>query len=89
MGMFTEADAQLTLLRHTIRNAGGLIVAPNIETANKFRDELQMLTQVHLTLWFIPRWIGHLPSSTTFRNSSTEWLISVDMITEGVDITTV
>ena len=82
---FVLADEDLASYRKTIHNAGGLIVAPNIRTANLFRDELILLTGkeypiVHSKTEKAPEIIKK------FRESREEWLISVDMVTEGVDI---
>lgn len=83
--IFVLADEDLTSYRKTMHNAGGLIVAPNIRTANLFRDELILMTGkefpiVHSKTEKAPEIIKK------FRESREEWLISVDMITEGVDI---
>jgi superfamily II DNA or RNA helicase len=83
--IFILADEDLTSYRKTMHNAGGLIVAPNIRTANLFRDELILLTGkeypiVHSKTEKAPEIIKK------FRESRDEWLISVDMVTEGVDI---
>ena len=83
--IFKFADEDLAGYRKVTHNAGGLIVAPNIRTANLFRDELILLTGkeypiVHSKTEKAPEIIKK------FRESRDEWLISVDMVTEGVDI---
>jgi superfamily II DNA or RNA helicase len=83
--MFMKADTQLSELRTVISDAGGLIVAPSIESAHLFKDEIFMLTGreypiVHSKMDSPDKKISH------FRGSTDRWLISVDMVTEGVDI---
>lgn len=76
---------KLTELRHRMPKAGGLIIAPSIEMAeymveliDKIEGERPML--VHSQM---PN-----PSSKirAFRNTDKRWLVSVAMVSEGVDI---
>ncbi len=86
--LFEEADIELTHLRDRSRKrAGGLIIAPDIETAHKFKDAVQVFTGgkqipeiVHSKAENASAKIGK------FRDSEERWIISVNMISEGVDI---
>ena len=86
---------QATLLKHgieklneqrlTIPNAGGLVIAPNIEMAEYMAEILEKLegerpTIVHSNLTNSEQRIA------AFRNTSQKWIVSVAMISEGVDI---
>jgi len=83
--MFTRGDEELSMLRSQGGNAGGLLVAPDINTAHLFQDEIFMLTGVEYPIVHSKM---KKPQETIsdFRDSNEKWLISVDMITEGVDI---
>lgn len=83
--LFTEADRTLSDLRETTPDAGGLIVAPSIKAAKEFKDELFMLTGQDYRIVHSKTEKPH-NSINEYRKSSERWLISVDMVTEGVDI---
>jgi superfamily II DNA or RNA helicase len=83
--MIESGSEKLTDLRHRMPNAGGLIIAPSIEMANymvalleKIEGEKPML--VH----------SQLPNPNSkiraFRETDKRWLVSVAMVSEGVDI---
>jgi len=83
--MIEWGSDKLTELRHRMPKAGGLIIAPSIEMAEymvglieKIEGERPML--VHSQM---PN-----PSSKirAFRNTDKRWLVSVAMVSEGVDI---
>jgi superfamily II DNA or RNA helicase len=76
---------KLSELRHRMPEAGGLVIAPNIEMAEymvklieKIEGEKPML--VH----------SQMPNPNAkiraFRNTDKRWLVSVAMVSEGVDI---
>ena len=84
--MFVNADEQLTELRRTSSpRAGGLLVAPDIKTAHLFRDEIYTLTGMDYPIVH-----SKMPKShdeiRKFNDSIERWIISVDMVTEGIDI---
>jgi len=84
--MFTEANKDLTALRKNGRfQAGGLLIAPNIKTANAYRDELLRITGEDYPVVHSKMDKPH-KTLLEFKMSNTKWLISVDMVTEGVDI---
>jgi superfamily II DNA or RNA helicase len=77
--------SKLNDIRDTIPNAGGLVIAPNIEVAQYMSDLLEVIdgekpTLVHSQL-ANPE--GRIAS---FKNTDKRWLVSVAMISEGVDI---
>ena len=71
--------------RLTLPNAGGLVIAPNIEMAEYMSDILEKLdgekpTLVHSNLSNSEQRIA------AFRNTTKKWIVSVAMVSEGVDI---
>jgi superfamily II DNA or RNA helicase len=83
--MVVSGGEKLTELRNRMPNAGGLVIAPNIEMAEymvalieKLEGEKPLL--VH----------SQLPNPNSkikaFRASDKRWLVSVAMVSEGVDI---
>lgn len=84
--IFKQADEQLSVIRDNgINDAGGLIVAPSIKAAHKFQDEIFMLTGNEYTIVHSKSVRSH-ERIKEFKTSRERWLISVDMVTEGVDI---
>ena len=84
--IFTQADEQLSRLRRSGQpRAGGLLVAPDIKTAHLFKDEIMMLTGQDYPIVHSKMDKPH-KKIDDFRDSGERWLISVDMVTEGVDI---
>jgi len=84
--MFIQADEQLSRLRQSGQpRAGALLVAPDIKTAHLFKDEIMMLTGQDYPIVHSKMDKPH-KKIDDFRDSGERWLISVDMVTEGVDI---
>ncbi len=76
---------KLDQLRHTMPEAGGLIIAPNIEVAEFMSKILEKLDGekpliVHSQL------ANAEDKIKQFRNTTRKWLVSVAMVSEGVDI---
>ena len=76
---------KLNDLRKTMPSAGGLVIAPNIEMAKYMAEILEMLdgekpTLVHSGLTNVENKIA------AFRATNKKWIVSVAMISEGVDI---
>lgn len=72
-------------IRDTIPNAGGLVIAPNIEVAEYMADLLERMEGqrpilVHSQQANAEAKIG------AFKNTDRRWIVSVAMISEGVDI---
>lgn len=77
--------SKLDDLRQTVPNAGGLVIAPNITVAEYMAELLEKLDGekpmlVHSQMPNAESRIG------AFKNSSKRWIVSVAMISEGVDI---
>ncbi|UZK67847.1 DEAD/DEAH box helicase family protein [Sphingomonas sp. M1-B02] len=83
--MLSCATAELDRIRERMPRAGGLVIAPTIEVAEYFSDllhaiegERPMLVHSNMT--------GADGRIDAFRRSTKRWIVSVAMITEGVDI---
>ena len=76
---------KLNQTRLEMPNAGGLIIAPNIETADFMCNLIELIegekpTLVHSQVTNSEQRIN------AFRKTNKKWLVSVAMISEGVDI---
>jgi superfamily II DNA or RNA helicase len=77
--------SKLDDLRDTMPDAGGLVIAPNIRAADYIADLLEILEGERPI-------IVHTETSNpeerirVFKNSTKKWIVSVAMISEGVDI---
>jgi superfamily II DNA or RNA helicase len=83
--MVEWANEKLNDLRYRMPDAGGLVIAPSIEMAEYMRDLIAKIEGetpilVHSQL---PNAEGRIDS---FRHTDKRWLVSVAMISEGVDI---
>ncbi len=77
--------SKLDDLRLTMHNAGGLVIAPNIEVAEYMADLLEMLEGERPGV--VHNQIKNPEAKiSAFRNSDKKWLVSVAMVSEGVDI---
>ena len=83
--MIEWGSSKLDELRYRMPNAGGLVIAPSIEMAayiatliEQVEGEAPILVHSHMT---------HPDAKIrAFRNTDKRWLVSVAMISEGVDI---
>jgi len=71
--------------KNRLHNAGGLVIAPNIFVAEHISKLLETITGekpilVHSEL------VNSENKIASFRNSKKDWIVSVAMISEGVDI---
>jgi superfamily II DNA or RNA helicase len=83
--MLDYASQKLTELRDRMPDAGGLVIAPSIEIANYFVELIEMVEGetpiiVHSQMQNAD---GRIDA---FRKSDKRWLVSVAMVSEGVDI---
>jgi superfamily II DNA or RNA helicase len=83
--MIERAIVKLNEARLEMPNAGGLVIAPSIDVAEYMADILEKLdgekpTIVHSNNQNAENRIA------SFRNSDKRWIVSVAMISEGVDI---
>jgi hypothetical protein len=83
--MVDWASTKLTELRHRMPDAGGLVIAPSIQMAE------YMATLIELVEGERPMMVhSQMPNAESkikaFRNTDKRWIVSVAMISEGVDI---
>lgn len=83
--MIEHAGNKLTEIRYRMPNAGGLVIAPDIEMAKYFvkviekvEGEKPMIVHSDVS--------GPDQKIAQFRKSDKRWLVSVAMVSEGVDI---
>lgn len=83
--MLEAAMIKLDDLRNRMPKAGGLVIAPSIEMAKYFVELIEIMEGEAPMLVH-----SQLPNAESriaaFRNSSKKWLVSVAMVSEGVDI---
>jgi len=83
--MVDWASSKLTDLRHRMPEAGGLVIAPTIEMAE------YMVRVIELVEGKKPMLVHSQLSNPeakirAFKNNDKRWLVSVSMVSEGVDI---
>ena len=83
--MIEWASLKLDELRDQMPTAGGLVIAPTIEVAKYFADLIEVMegerpVLVHSRVKNSEAWIN------AFRRTDARWIVSVGMISEGVDI---
>ena len=83
--MVEWASAKLDELRNRMPDAGGLVIAPSIEMAEYLVDVIEQIEGDRPVLVH-----SQLPNPElrirSFRNTNKRWLVSVAMVSEGVDI---
>ncbi len=83
--MLLDADQMLTDLRRTHADAAGLIVAVDQDHARDICARLESLTGERAVLA-----VSDDPDASdrisTFRNGTQRWIVSVKMVSEGVDV---
>jgi superfamily II DNA or RNA helicase len=76
---------KLNDLRLRMPDAGGLVIAPNIPVANYMAELLELLEGEKPVV--VHNQVGNPEAKIAlFRNSKKRWLVSVAMVSEGVDI---
>lgn len=83
--MIEWASSKLSDLRNRMHNAGGLVIMPTIEMAEYM---VKVIEQVEGEKPFLVHSQMSNPESKikAFRNTDKRWLVSVAMVSEGVDI---
>jgi len=83
--MIEWATAKLNDLRHRMPNAGGLVIAPSIPMAVYMADLIEKMEGERPALVHsqMPNVEGRIDG---FRHTQKRWIVSVAMISEGVDI---
>lgn len=83
--MIEWGSEKLNELRHRMPEAGGLVIAPSIEMAEYMVDLIERIEGERPLLVH-----SQMPNPTSkiraFRNTNKRWLVSVAMVSEGVDI---
>lgn len=83
--MLEWGGQKLTELRHRMPDAGGLVIAPSIEMAEYMVNLIEKLEGERPLLVH-----SQMPNPESrikaFRNTDKRWLVSVAMVSEGVDI---
>jgi len=77
--------AKLDEVKFRAPNAGGLVIAPNIKVAEHMTDIIEGLTKEKPVLVHSQK-TNSEDLIEAFRNSKKDWIVSVAMISEGVDI---
>jgi len=83
--MLEWGSAKLTDLRHRMPDAGGLVIAPTIEMAEYMVDLIEMI-EGEKPLLVHSQLANPESRIRAFRNTNKRWLVSVAMVSEGVDI---
>jgi len=76
---------KLNDLRHRMPNAGGLIIAPNIEMAEYMVNLIEAI-EGDKPMLVHSQMANPNSKIRAFRNTDKRWLVSVAMVSEGVDI---
>lgn len=83
--MVEWGSEKLNELRHRMPDAGGLVIAPSIEMAQYMVEVIERIEGERPLLVH-----SQMPNPTSkiraFRNTNKRWLVSVAMVSEGVDI---
>jgi superfamily II DNA or RNA helicase len=83
--MIEWGGKKLDELRHRMPDAGGLVIAPNIETAEYMATLIEMIEGEAPVV--VHSQMGNPEARIrAFRNTDKRWIVSVAMISEGVDI---
>jgi len=83
--MVDWASSKLTELRHRMPEAGGLIIAPTIAMAEYMVKVIELVEGEKPML--VHSQMGNPEAKIrAFRNTDKRWLVSVSMVSEGVDI---
>jgi superfamily II DNA or RNA helicase len=83
--MVEWAGAKLTELRYRMPDAGGLVITPNIQMAEYMANLIELIEgeRPYLVHSQMPNAEAKIKA---FRNTDKRWIVSVAMISEGVDI---
>jgi superfamily II DNA or RNA helicase len=83
--MVEWAGVKLTELRYRMPDAGGLVIAPSIQMAEYIASLIELVERERPMLVH-----SQMPNAESkikaFRNTDKRWIVSVAMISEGVDI---
>lgn len=83
--MLEYAGDKLTELRYRMPEAGGLVIAPSIEIAEYMAQMIELI-EGEAPLLVHSQMANPERQIKAFRNTDKRWIVSVAMISEGVDI---
>jgi superfamily II DNA or RNA helicase len=83
--MIEAAGQKLSEIRDRMPDAGGLVIAPSIEIAKYFVELIEMI-EGERPILVHSQMLSAENKIDAFRKSNRRWLVSVAMISEGVDI---
>ena len=89
-----QADGELSRHRETVADAGGLVLAPDVEAARRYADILHGIRHGHDKCTGCGEEpvvaVNDDPDASArisaFAESSARWIVAVQMVSEGVDI---
>lgn len=83
--VLAAANVRLTEVRHSVPDAGGLVIATDQDAARAYAEVLKGITGETPTLVLSDEKASS-DRIETFSNSSDRWLVAVRMVSEGVDV---
>ncbi len=83
--VLTAAHTRLMKVRANMPDAGGLVIATNTTTARAYAKILERISSTPVTLVLSDE-PGSSERIAEFSNSTSEWLVAVRMVSEGVDV---
>ena len=83
--MINHAIKKLDDIRHRLPNAGGLVIAPSIEMA-EYMSKILEIIEGEKPIIVHSQMTNSEYKIDRFRDSEKRWIVSVNMISEGVDI---
>ncbi|MDQ1556046.1 MAG: hypothetical protein QOI02_1048, partial [Actinomycetota bacterium] len=83
--VLTAANRRLSEVRHSIPDAGGLVIATDHYTARAYAKVLHGITGEHPTVVLSDEKAASLRIEE-FSKADTRWMVAVRMVSEGVDV---
>lgn len=84
--LLRKADEALTELREDVPDAGGLVVADNINLAAEYAKILTSVTGEQPLIAVSDDDVADIDAIKNFREGQQRWLVAVRQVSEGVDI---
>ncbi|MEB4616336.1 DEAD/DEAH box helicase [Leucobacter sp. M11] len=79
------ADKRLSEVRHTVPDAGGLVIATDHASARGYAEQLEQLTGEKVAL-ILSDDSGASQRIDDFSKGESRWMVAVRMVSEGVDV---
>ena len=79
------ADRRLSEVRHTVPDAGGLVIATDQTVARAYAKQLSEICGEQVTVVLSDE-AGASSRIEEFQNSDRRWMVAVRMVSEGVDV---